>query len=362
MDGNLSVFEENSRRLVCAVVALVLCASAVRGQTFEIGSQDSNPKSAADEKGQRHSAAPDAGMGWGTSIEVAREARAAREALQKNDYRAATSYASRAARSAPQNADLWFLFGYAARMSGDYSSSVEAYKQGLQARPTSIEGLSGLAQTYAKMGRNQEAQETLKAVIAANPKNDADLRLAGELALSSDPKLALTYLEKAEAIHPAARNELLMARGYERTGDKAKAKDLLERARKTAPRDPDVARSVASYYRDSGEYDQAIAVLKSVPSEMPAYLAELGYTYELAGKRGQAADAFMRAADKAPKQVDLQLSAAQALVSAKRDDRAETLLKRVEAADPNQYRMHAIRGEIDHDRHDDKAAIREYET
>lgn len=300
-------------------------------------------------------------MGWGTSIEVAREARAAREALDRSDYRSAMSYASRAAQSAPQNPDLWFLYAYSARMAGAYSNSVDAYKRGLQERPSSIEGLSGLAQTYAKMGRNSEAQETLKAVIAANPKNDADLRLAGELALTSDPKLALSYLERAEGIHPSARNELLMARAYERAGEKGRARDLLERARKSAPRDPDVARSVAAYYRETGQYDQAIATLKSVPSESAPYLSELAYTYELAGKKNEAADTFLRAANKAPGQIDLQLNAAQALVSAKHFDRVETLLRRVEAADPNQYRLHAIRGAIDHAHHDDKAAIHEYE-
>ena len=359
----LSESQKSPKRQVCLLMAMVVGAwVTLSGQTFEVGPQSNSPsQNKPAQKPNRRSQSAESGMGWGTSIEVAREARAAREALQKNDYRAATSYASRAARSAPQNADLWFLFGYAARMSGDYSSSVDAYKQGLQGRPSSIEGLSGLAQTYAKMGRNQEAQETLKAVIAANPKNDADLRLAGELALTSDPKLALTYLERAESIRPSARNELLMARAYERTGDKAKAQDLLERARKTAPLDPDVARSVASYYRDSGQYDQAIDTLKSVPSVAPSYLAELGYTYELAGKRSEAAETLVRAADQAPKQIDLQLSAAQALVNAKHYGRAETLLKRVESIDPNQYRMHAIRGAIDHAQHDDKSAIQEYE-
>ena len=48
-------------------------------------------------------------------------------------------------------------------------------------------------------------------------------------------------------------------------------------------------------------------------------------------------------------------------MNAKHFDRAESLLKRVEAADPKQYRMHAIRGTINHARHDDKEAIREYE-
>ncbi len=48
-----------------------------------------------------------------------------------------------------------------------------------------------------------------------------------------------------------------MARAYDRLGDKGRAKELLDRARSTAPRDPDVVRSVASYYRDTGQYDLA---------------------------------------------------------------------------------------------------------
>src|SRR5207245_6963919 len=114
-------------------------------------------------------------MGGDSRRQVPGGARTACEAMQKNDYRAASSHAARAAKSAPQNPDLWFLYAYAARLAGQYSESVDAYNRGLQARPSSVEGLSGLAQTYAKMGRNKEAEETLKRVIAANPSSDADL-------------------------------------------------------------------------------------------------------------------------------------------------------------------------------------------
>ena len=44
---------------------------------------------------------------------MAREARAADEALKRNDYAAAVSFAERAAKSAPKDAELWFLLGYA---------------------------------------------------------------------------------------------------------------------------------------------------------------------------------------------------------------------------------------------------------
>jgi len=349
-----------SRACFIATFALWGCVACF-GQTFDIGSQANRSPAVPGKKGPGRAAAQDSGMGWGSSIEVAREARAAQAALQKNDYRSAVFHAEHAARAAPENPDLWFLLAYAARLAGQYSNSVDAYKRGLRERSSSIEGLSGLAQTYAKMGRGAEAQEILRQVIAANPKSDADLRLAGELVLSSDPKQALAYLERADTIHASARNELLMARAYERLGDESHAKELLDRARSTAPRDPDVLRSVASYYRDTGQYDLAISTLKSVPSEAPSYLSELAYTYELAGKKSEAAETFLEAANKAPGQVELQLNAAQALVNAKQLGQAEPLLKRVEGLEPNHYRLHAVRGEIARSKRQKDVALREYE-
>ena len=366
----MSAFEKNPRKLGCVILAFLLAAAAgLCAQTFEIGPQGSQSSNSPRSKNSKRtpssdtSRAPssDSGMGWGTSIAVAREARAARQALQKNDYRGAADHARRAAKAAPQNSDLWFLFAYSSRLAGDYPSSLDAYNRGLQQRPSSVEGLSGLAQTYAKMGRGKEAADTLRKVIAANPSSDADLRLAGELLLNSDPKLAASYLERADSIRPSARNELLMARAYARIGDKNRARDLLERARSRAPRDPDVVRSVAAYYRDTGQYDLAINVMKSLPSDSPSYLSELAYTYGLAGKRNAAADTYLRAANQAPGQVETQLNAAQALVIAKRATQAEPLLKRVEASNPDHYRLHAIRGDIHRGQHQAEAAIGEYQ-
>ena len=114
----------------------------------------------------------------------------------------AAPWRTRNARSnaAPQNPDLWFTLAYAARLSGQYSQSVDAYQRGLQLKPSSVEGLSGLAQTYARMGRSADAQKTLEAALAANPKSDVDLQLAGELLLPTDPERAIDYLQRSEAV------------------------------------------------------------------------------------------------------------------------------------------------------------------
>jgi len=300
-------------------------------------------------------------MGWGSSIEVARQARAAQQALDKGDFERAANFAERAAKAAPQNADFWFLLGYAARLAGRYPTSIDAYNHGLQARPSSIPGLSGLAQTYAKMGRNEEAKALVEKALAANPRSAEDLRLAGELLLLSDPKQSLTYFHRAESEQSNPRTELLMARAYQRVGDRDQAKKWLEAARSKAPHNPDVLRSVAAYYRETGQYQLALETLKPLPAKDANAMAELAFTYQMAGEKKQAAQMYLRAAAMAEGQIDIQLNAAQALVNAGDFGDAETLLKRAEGLDSAHYRLHAIRGQLYRLERRPEDGIREYQ-
>ena len=343
------------------LVALCLFVTTMSfGQTFEInGRKTSATNSAGKHKSQ---ASSDSGMGWGSSIEVERQVRAAQDALRKGNYATAMTAAQRVVKFAPQNADFWFLLAYSARLAGYYSTAIDAYQKGIAIRPSSVEGLSGLAQTYAHIGRNQEAQAILQKVLAANPRSPDDLQLAGELLLSSDPQQALSCLQRAEDLRGQPRTELLMARAYDRLGQKDRVRPLLEKARSRAPHDPEVLRSIAAYYRDSNQYDDAIRILTSLPLREAGSLAELAYTYELAGERTQAADTYMRAADAAKDRIDIQLNAAQSLVTAGRLPQAQNMLDRAQALNPNHYRLHALRGQIDglEDKYED--GIREYET
>ena len=334
----------------------LLCA-----QTFEINQPPKARKGRA-KSSPTPPAENDSGIGWGSGIEVAREARAVQQALSRNDYRAAIASANRAANAAPKNADLWFLLGYAARLGGNYKLSLEGYQRGLQRKPSSIAGLSGMAQTYAKMGQDKQAQDLLKKVLAANPKSATDLQLAGELALDSDPNTALGLLRRADAIKPDARTELLVARAYQKLNQPANYQAYLKRAESRAPNDPNVLRAVAALYRDTGNYDQAIATLQRVVKQNPEALGDLGYTYGLAGKKEEAAATYTQAADRFPKQSALQLSAAQALVNVGKFDQANKFLDRSASADPNYYRLHAVRGQMYslEDRNQD--AVREYQA
>jgi tetratricopeptide (TPR) repeat protein len=349
-----------------SAITTLLCFLAVpclNAQTFEVNQPPAGKKS--QKAKQKPGPAPkkgEGGIGWGSGIETAREARAVQQALSKGDYRAAIVSATRAANAAPQNADLWFLLGYAARLGGDYNLSLQGYQKGLQRKPSSIQGLSGEAQTYAKMGRIAEAQDLLKQVLAANPKSATDLQLSGELALDSDPKTALDLLKRAEAVQASARTDLLIARAYQKMNQPDASKQYLDKAQNRAPNDPNVLRQMGAFYRDTGKYDESIASLKKAVGKTPQALPELAYTYGLAGRKKEASDAYTRAANRLPKDAELQMSAAQALVNVAAFEKAEDFLKRAEGMNPNGYRLHAIRGQMYtlEDRNDD--AIREYQT
>jgi len=317
----------------------------LHGQTFNVN-------------GSQKSASP--GLGWGSNIEVTREARAAQTDLAKGDYVAATSHAQQAVKLAPQNADLWFLLGYASRLAGQYSVSIDAFKRGLQLKPGSVSGLSGLAQTYAKAGRAEEARQLMMKVVAAAPKDVNALNLAGELTLNADPAKAAELLRRSEGMRPAARTELLLARAYQRTGKPQEAKRLLAQARSRAPRDPEVARAVAGVYRENQQYDLAISTLQGLPSKPADVLAELGYTYELAGQRQKAADIYLQAVRISKGNLDIQLSAAQALINVDEIKPARALLEKVREKNPDHYRLHAILAHVERQANNIPNAIAEY--
>lgn len=337
------------------VVTLLHCAL---GQTYSVNGGTSKSGQPTQSAGQDSQSS----LGWGSGIEVARQARAAQDAINRGDYRAAVSFAEHAAHAAPQNVELWFLLGYAARLANQNEASIDAFNRGLRLQPNSIRGLSGLAQTYAKMGRDAEAERILRRVISANPKDASSLEIAGELMLNSDPKAALDLLRRSDAIQVSPRTELLIARAYARMGNKDESKRYLQLAQRRGPTNPEVLRAVAGEYRDQGQYDQAIATLQSIPSKSADVQAELAYTYQLAGKQEEAAQIYSKLAESAKGNAPLDLSAAQSMVNLGQLDAAQPFLDDAKRIEPNSYRLHAIEGEVAEGENRLADATAEYKT
>ncbi len=352
-------------RLPLTSFCIVFLFSTAVAQTYDINGQGGTPPASSSNNQKQNStdSAPasgqeSSGLGWGSSIDVARQARAAQDALKRNDTAAAVAFAERAAHSAPQNADLWFLLGYCDRLGDHYQASVDAFNRGLRLRPGSATGMAGLAQTYAKMDRVDEAEKLLQKVVEANPRDANSWALAGELMLNSDPTQALEFLKKADMLQGSPHTDLLIAHAYQRLGQPDQFTRALNRAKSRGPKDPEVLRAVAGVYRDEGQYDQALATLDAIPNKTPDVMAEVAYTDQLAGKQQEAADIYSRLAKAAKGNIGLDLSAAQAWVSVGQPDAAQSFLDDAKKIDANNYRLHAIQGAIAEgdNRYDDASA------
>lgn len=342
--------------IVCFLFVLAFVCPA-EAQTYQVG-PDASAKPQA-QSGQK--ATQGQALGWGSNIENARLARAAELALAHGDHALALSYAQRAAQGAPNDPQLWFLLGYAARLNAKYSLSVDSYSHGLRLNPSSLDGISGLAQTYSAMGRTDDAEKLLRQAIAADPRRADDELVLGEILMKSgDYNAAVDPLTRAERSEPGARSELMLAISYEHLKKLDVASRYLDLAKHRAPDNPDVQRSLAGYYRETGNYGQAIAALRSIRNPHPDVKAELGFTYQLDGRLDDAAKLYTQAANELPKDLSLQLSAAQADVAAGSIDHANEFLQRAAGIDADFYRLHAVRAEIARLQERDDDAIREY--
>ncbi len=353
------------RFAVLIFCSLLFIPAALLAQTFEVPGQTpqtAGKKSPTQKSGTRSAKSePSQGIGWGSSIEVGRMARAAQQALAHNNPAEAASFAQRAVQAAPNDAKLWFLLGYTSRLAGRTQASLDAYQKGLKISPGSVDGLSGMAQTYAKMGNIDQAKRLLMQIVRSNPRRQNDLLMAGELYMQTgDPQQGIALLQRAESIKPSSHAELMMAVAYLKLKQPAKAKQLLDVAKRRDPKNPAIFRAVANYYREQHDYKSAIATLKSAPHMTPELLADLGYSYELNGDKKEAEDAYIRAANADPKQIGYQLSAAQALITGGQLERSRQFIARAESLDPNNYRLHAIKGFLARTEDRPADAIREY--
>jgi predicted Zn-dependent protease len=336
-------------------IAFFAFASVANAQTYQIDSEPSKSSQtpASQSQGQE--------LGWGSNIQNARLARAAQMALEQGHHALAYEMAQRATQAAPNDPQLWFLLGYAARLNGNLQQSVEAYNKGLRLKPSSLDGLSGLAQDYNLIGRHDDAERLLKQVVTSDPRRVDDALLLGDIYLrSKDPADAIEWLGKAETTKPGARSELLLSLAYQQTKQTDLANHYLELAEHRDPGDPEVQRSMAGYYREVGRYSDAIAALKSIHNPKPDLEAELAYTYQLDGKPSESATLYAQAADALPRDLSLQLAAAEAQIAAGSTAKANNFLTRVAAIDSRNYRLHAILGEIAQLQERAHDAVKEY--
>jgi tetratricopeptide (TPR) repeat protein len=232
----------------------------------------------------------------------------------------------------------------------DYATqAVEEYKLALNADPKSALLQNGLADLYFKLGRIREAVTSAKERVAANP-NDIDAhKLLGKVYLRSlgdlqgQPsnemlQLALGEYETLAKLQPnEIENHLLLGQLYGLNHDSAKAEAQFKLAEKIDPNSEESVLNLARLYSVQGEFQRTIDVLKSVPVDdrTPRIELALGASYDQVKDWKDAAEAYQRALDLDPGNVDSERGLANALLNEGKLDEALKAFNTVLAAEPS---------------------------
>lgn len=305
------------------------------------------------------------GAGFGLFLFLAAGAGASQEPVAPAPQSAETS------SSTPDHSTAYFHYMLARRyrelagMSNrsDYiDRAVAEYKKAMEADPDSLFLRVELAELYWRMGHITDAVRDAEAVLKINPDQiDAHRLLANlyfhNLSESQPEKVAKESLRKAiehfEALSRLdpkdADNDLKLGRLYSLNNQRDKAEEVYRKVLNSDPDSMSALGSLAQLYFDSGDYDQAVDLLKRVPeSEIDSRTtAMLAFAYTQARDYDNAIATYEKLLAQSPENQDVRRAYAEALAGAGKFAAARTELQKIIKLEPQDGPSYLRLGQID---------------
>ncbi len=259
---------------------------------------------------------------------------------------------------APDRATAYYHFGLAhmyEEMATNYSRpeyatrAIEEYKLALDADPGSKYLNNGLAELYLRTGRVRDAVLAAQEVLKTEPNNLEAHKLLGRVYLQSLSngqngapsekmlQLAIGEYTKIVELKPNdIESRLLLGQLYTLGHDTPHAEEQFKAAQKIDPNSEDVVLNLARLYSDSGDMSHALAVLSAVPTDDRTAKMDyaLGMSYDQLKQNKNAIQAYSKAVEMEPDNLDAERGLAQSLLN---DNQLAPALKHFEAisaADP----------------------------
>lgn len=226
-----------------------------------------------------------------------------------------------------------FLIGHHLEENDDVPGAIAAYKKAIELDPLAADipaELAGLYLRHDKIDDAVSAAEQALKVAGANPEAHRVLGLIAAAKIDSRPRPpqsgadvdvtnAIQHLEKAVAnpigeADPNARGTL--ARLYLRIAAYDKAIPILVDLVRQQPGWTEGPRLLAQAYAGAGRTAEAIDLLDEQANDDPSLLPTLADFYERQERWNDAANAYARALNVAPRNVELKTRYAQALLNA----------------------------------------------
>ena len=270
----------------------------------------------------------------------------------------------------PDRSAAYFHFGMAHMyedMATNYGKpeyatrAIEEYKLALDADPDSQFLKGGLAELYLRTGRVRDAVMAAQATLKTDPNNLEAHKLLGRVYLqslgnmqSTGPsekvlQLAIAEYTKIVQLQPNdIESRLLLGQLYTIGHDTPRAAEQFRAAQKIDPNSENVVLNLARLYGDSGDTQQAIAVLNAVPEDDRTSRIEyaLGVSYDQIKDNKKAIDAYSKALDLEPDNLDAERGLAQALLNDNQTDAALKHFQSIAESDPQDAQSYLRISEI----------------
>ena len=240
--------------------------------------------------------------------------------------------------------------------------AIEEYKLALDADPNSKYLNSGLAELYLRTGRVRDAVLAAQDILKTEPDNLDAHKLLGRVYLQSlgnvqnggpsEKVLQLAIAEYTKIVQLQSNDiesRLLLGQLYTLAHDTPHAEEQFKAAQRIDPNSEDVVLNLARLYSDSGDMTHAIQVLNAVPADDRTAKMDyaLGMSYDQLKENKNAIDAYSKAFDMEPDNLDAERGLAQALLN---DNQLSPALKHFEAisaADPQDAQTYLRIAEIE---------------
>ena len=282
---------------------------------------------------------------------------------------AATPAATAAAK--PDRSAAYYHFGLAhmyEEMATNYgrpeyaTRAIEEYKLALNADPSSKYLNSGLAELYLRTGRVRDAVLAAQDILKTEPNNLDAHKLLGRVYLQSlgnvqnggpsEKVLQLAIAEYTNIVELKSNDiesRLLLGQLYTLAHDTPHAEEQFKAAQHIDPNSEDVVLNLARLYSDSGDSTRAIQVLNGVPADdrTPKMDYALGMSYDQLKDNKKAIEAYSKAFDTEPDNLDAERGLAQALLNDNQFVPALKYFEAISAADPQDAQTYVRIAEIE---------------
>lgn len=273
--------------------------------------------------------------------------------------------------STPDTANAYFHFMQAHEYEemattfgrSEYAArAIEEYKMALNADPSSKYLNGHLAELYFRTGRIKEAVVAAQDRIKQDPNDLEAHRLLADVYLRSLGdnqqqevsgqmlKLAIGEFQKIVQLEPNnPEDHLMLARLYAADHQSPQAEEQLAAARRIDPGSEETALIASQFYSDVGDTKHAIEVLKALPDDDQTSRteAQLGKTYDQTKDTKSAIDAYKKALDLEPDDLDVERKLAADFQADNQMDQALQAWKDIAAGDPSDAEAELQISEID---------------